>query len=180
MLAQDRLGHRFSLNYEGRETHNTWLGTALSFVINILVLTILAQKSLEMVFMTDPEVQVATRPMLLKEVAELGEINLAKHKMSIGFVSWRYAGQYGDDGFDATGREIEIEELGGTYEAIPSDLISFIVQNSTGYHDSPLSDCKDSFPNMISNDFEGQEFMKKVKCFNPETTIIESNLIYED
>ena len=164
LLAQDRVGHRFSLNYEGRETHNTWLGTGLSFVLNTLVLTILVQKTLEMVFMTDPEVQVATRPMLKNEVAELGKINLAKHKMSLGFVVWRDAWRYESGEYDPTGRELEIEEMGGTYEVIASDSISLVVQNSTGYHDAPLSDCKDFFQNMIStnyDDFEGQQFMEK-------------------
>ena len=175
MLAQDRLGHRFSLNYESRETQNTWLGTALSFVINILVLIILAQKSLELVNMTDPEVQVATRPMLKEKVAELGKINLAKYKMSIGFVVWRYAWEYENGIYDATGREREIEEMGGTYEAIPRNSISLVVPNNTGEYDTPLSDCKDFFQDMFSSDygdFEGQKFMEKSKCINPETTII--------
>lgn len=44
LLGWDRLGHRFSLNYGGNETHNTWLGTFFSMCINVLVLIILVQK----------------------------------------------------------------------------------------------------------------------------------------
>ena len=56
LLAQDRLGHPFSLNYEGSKTHKTWLGAGLSLVINILVLIILTQKIDAVLNMTDPDV----------------------------------------------------------------------------------------------------------------------------
>ena len=80
-LAQDRLGHPFSLSYEGSKTHKTWLGTGLSLVINILVLIILTQKIDAVFNMIDPEVQVNTRPIFKNEVAKTGLINLAKHKL---------------------------------------------------------------------------------------------------
>ena len=70
LQSQDRLGHPFSLNYSGSETHKTWLGTGLSLVINVLVLIILAQKSIELIYMTDPNVQVNTRPIFKKEIEE--------------------------------------------------------------------------------------------------------------
>ena len=139
MLARDRLGHNFSLNYEGRDNHSTWLGTVLSFVINILVLIILTQKSAELFIMTDPSVQVTTRPMLEEEVDETGEIYLAKHKMPIGFIVWRDKEQYEDGTFDITGRESEIEAFGGTFEQISSDHIALIVNGNK----MPLEDCKD-------------------------------------
>ena len=44
----------------------------LSFGINILVLIILAQKSIGMVFMTDPDVQVNMRPIFKDEVEKVG------------------------------------------------------------------------------------------------------------
>ena len=56
LLGQDRLGHPFSLSYEGSETHKTWLGAGLSLVINILVLIILTQKIDAVLNMTDPDV----------------------------------------------------------------------------------------------------------------------------
>ena len=85
LQRQDRLGHPFSLNYSGSETHKTWLGTGLSLVINVLVLIILAQKIDEVVNMNDPEVQEYRRPSLKSEVDEAGEVNFAKHNLNIGF-----------------------------------------------------------------------------------------------
>ena len=87
-LSRDRLGHPFSLNYLGSETHQTWFGAALSMVINILVLIILAQKTDAMLNMTDPEVQVFKRPIFEHEVEKAGEINFASHKMHIGFATY--------------------------------------------------------------------------------------------
>ena len=55
LLGRDRLGHPFSLNYCGSDTHKTWLGSILSIGIIVLVLIVLAQKSIEMVYMTDPD-----------------------------------------------------------------------------------------------------------------------------
>ena len=55
MLGRDRLGHPFSLNYGGSNTHKTWLGSILSIGINVLLLIILVQKNIEMVYMTDPD-----------------------------------------------------------------------------------------------------------------------------
>ena len=56
ILAQDRLGLPFNLNYKGSETHNTWLGTVLSIAINFLVLIILTEKSVDLFLMRDPAV----------------------------------------------------------------------------------------------------------------------------
>ena len=56
-------------------------------VINILVLIILAQKTDEMLNMTDPEVQILSRPIFENEVEEAGEINFASHKMHMGFAT---------------------------------------------------------------------------------------------
>ena len=85
LLSQDRLGHPYSLNYRGSETHQTWLGTGLTLVINVLVLIILTQKIDEVINMNDPEVQVYRRPSLKSEVDEAGEVNFAKHNFNIGF-----------------------------------------------------------------------------------------------
>lgn len=92
LLSQDRLGHRFSLNYKGKESHNTVLGTALSLAINILVLIILGQKAIDMHFMRDPTVQVNTRPIFKEEVDEVGLMHLRDYKMQIGFAYeiWYY------------------------------------------------------------------------------------------
>ena len=68
LLARDRLGHRFSLSYKGRESHSTWLGTALSVTISILVLVILGVKLIEMVYMTDPDIQLYKRQIFQEEV----------------------------------------------------------------------------------------------------------------
>ena len=85
LLSQDRLGHPYSLNYRGSETHQTWLGTGLTLVVNVLVLIILTQKIDEVINMQDPEVQVYTRPILKEELEEAGGVNFAKNMLNVGF-----------------------------------------------------------------------------------------------
>ena len=77
LLGQDRLGHRFSLNFKGRETHNTWFGTLISLIITILVLIILSEKTLDMILMRDPSVQLSRRSMLRDEVEDAGVVKLS-------------------------------------------------------------------------------------------------------
>lgn len=85
-LAQDRLGHPFSLTYEGRNSHQTWLGAVLSIGVNIFVLLILAQKTLDVAYMRDPDVKMNRRQIFKDEVEQAGLINLSEHGMNIGFV----------------------------------------------------------------------------------------------
>lgn len=51
----------------------------------MLVVVILAQKTLEMFLMSDPTVYVSTRTILKEEVEEAGRVILNDHKMNIGF-----------------------------------------------------------------------------------------------
>ena len=95
LLGQDRLGHRFSLNFKGRESHNTWFGTIISLTVTVLVLIILSEKTLDMVFMRDPSVQLSRRPMLKEEVEDTGTVNLSDLHLKIGFVIFRE--EYDDD-----------------------------------------------------------------------------------
>ena len=60
VLAKERLGHPFSLNHKGSETHNTWLGTVLTLAINVLVLIILAEKTIDLFLMRDPAVTITS------------------------------------------------------------------------------------------------------------------------
>ena len=73
LLAQDRLGTKFSLGYNG--TFNTWLVTLLSFAINVLVLIILVQRTAEVFLLNDPTVMVITRSIFKDEIEELGELS---------------------------------------------------------------------------------------------------------
>ena len=57
----------------------------LSIGIKMLVLVILGVKTIELFWMTDPDVQVSTRAIFKEEVEEAGKIFLGKHKMHIGF-----------------------------------------------------------------------------------------------
>ena len=83
VLAQDRLGHRFNLNYKGKESYNTWFGTLLSLVVNLLVLTIFLDKATEVFNMNDPDVSVNSRPLFKEELEEIGEINLKDALMDL-------------------------------------------------------------------------------------------------
>ena len=85
MLGQDRLGHHFSLNYKGVDTHQTRLGAVLSIGIKILVLIILGVNTIDLIWMTDPDSSVNMRAIFKEEVEEAGQINFGKHKMHIGF-----------------------------------------------------------------------------------------------
>lgn len=89
LLSQDRLGHRFSLLYRGKDSHQTWLGTTFTMAINILVLIVFITKTVELVMMTDPEVQSQARFFLKDEIEEAGQIDLSDHKMQIGFLPVR-------------------------------------------------------------------------------------------
>ena len=120
-LGRDRLGHPFSLNYRGSETHQTWLGAALSMIINILVLVILAQKIDELINMTDPEVQVFTRPIFQDEVEEAGETIFSSHKMNFGLAFKR--GDVGSEIYEPVTEFIESiginNDLENTRESVP-------------------------------------------------------------
>ena len=61
------------------------LGAVLSIGIKVLVLIILAVKTIELFWMTSPGVQVVTREIFKEEVEEAGKVYFGKHKMHIGF-----------------------------------------------------------------------------------------------
>ena len=57
----DRLGHKFSLNYEGKDTYQTMLGTLLTIATTTLVGILFVNKITEVVQMNDPILQVYSR-----------------------------------------------------------------------------------------------------------------------
>ena len=83
----------------------------------MLVLVILGVKTIELFWMTDPDVQVSTRAIFKEEVEEAGKIFLGKHKMHIGFaVTSRYffdpsIGPYGEM-VDSPTDPLRDEEIG--------------------------------------------------------------------
>ena len=80
----DRLGHKFSFNYEGEDTYQTYLGTLLTVVSSVLVGILFVDKITEIIEMKDPTVQVYSRSIYKKEVDSLGEINLGQYHFNIG------------------------------------------------------------------------------------------------
>ena len=80
----DRLGHKFSFNYEGEDTYQTYLGTLLTVVSSVLVGILFVDKITEIIEMKDPTVQVYSRSIYKKEVDNLGEINLGQYHFNIG------------------------------------------------------------------------------------------------
>ena len=83
-LSRDRLGHSFSLNYGGSEMHATKLGALISVTIQLLVAILLVQKSIEVVDMNDPTVEVLSRPLFKEEVEDFGVINVDEYRFNIG------------------------------------------------------------------------------------------------
>ena len=84
LLKLDRLGHKFSFNYEGEDTYQTYLGTLLTVVSSVLVGILFVDKITEIIEMKDPTVQVYSRSIYKKEVDNLGEINLGQYHFNIG------------------------------------------------------------------------------------------------
>lgn len=101
------------------------------------MLTILAQKSLEMIEMSDPDLLVNKRPILREEVKEAGLINLSDQKMNIGFVQ----GLFKSETVELESIPAEMNPFTGIY-----DWNSF----SSGDH-MPLVSCKDQFSNVIKD-----------------------------
>ena len=52
----------------------------------MLVLIILAEKTLDVAFMRDPDLLFNSRFLSKEEVEEAGVVNLSKHRMNVGFV----------------------------------------------------------------------------------------------
>ena len=72
LLAYDRLGHSFNLNYRGSQKYSTWFGTLLTLTIYVLVIIILVNKSVDLVTMKVPTVQIFKRPLFKEEVEKTG------------------------------------------------------------------------------------------------------------
>ena len=58
----------------------------LTLAIQLLTLVSLVKLTLEMVEMSEPNIQSYERPLLLEEVDDLGEINFFDSRFSIGVV----------------------------------------------------------------------------------------------
>ena len=58
LLQLDRLGHSFSLNYKGKDTYQTMIGSLLTIASAVLVGILFVLKITEVIDMKDPKVQV--------------------------------------------------------------------------------------------------------------------------
>ena len=56
ILSRDLLGHEFSVNYRGKTTYNTYVGSIISICIYVLVMVQLVDKVTDLVDMRDPSV----------------------------------------------------------------------------------------------------------------------------
>lgn len=59
-------------------------------MINVLVLIIFAQKSIEVVYMSEPDMSVNARSLFKDEVEEIGLLNLDVYNLNIGFTALSY------------------------------------------------------------------------------------------
>ena len=95
LCSKDRFGHTFSVTYKGSDSHKTWFGTILTLIIGLLVLIILTEKTLDMVFMRNPTIQINERPIFKNEIDDAGIVNLSDLDLQIGFVAME--SNYKDD-----------------------------------------------------------------------------------
>ena len=86
LISRDAMGHVFSINYKGADTFQTALGGVLTLIIQLLTLVSLLKLTIEMIEMSEPNIQSYERPLLLEEVLELGEINFYDNRFVFGIV----------------------------------------------------------------------------------------------
>ena len=67
LISRDAMGHAFSINYKGADTYQTACGAILTLAIQLLTLVALVKLTLEMVEMSEPNIQSYERPLLLSE-----------------------------------------------------------------------------------------------------------------
>ena len=84
LLARDSLGHDISINYQGSDKYNTYLGSIISISIYMLVLVQLATKMVALINMTDPQISSLTRPIYNTEVDEFGNLTFVDHRFNFG------------------------------------------------------------------------------------------------
>lgn len=58
IMSRDSFGHPLSVNYKGSDNYQTGLGAFFSIVTQFLTLSILVIKSIELVYMSDPSLQL--------------------------------------------------------------------------------------------------------------------------
>ena len=163
LLAQDRLGHHFSLSYKGRESHNTLLGAALSIVIKALVVVILTQKTIALVQMTDPDVQVSTRAIFSEEVDEAGKVNFSDYGVNIGFAVRRTEIVEGES---PKHWHEDVSDWGNVTAS--EHLLSEKVYGP----DEALVSCDGLFSDVEDMDDQERDMTEGLRCLNPETTFI--------
>ena len=67
----------------------------MTSIVGILVLIILTEKTLDMVFMRNPTIQINERAIFKNEVDDAGIVNLSDLNLQIGFVAMEWS--YKDD-----------------------------------------------------------------------------------
>ena len=110
-------------------------------MINILVLIILTQKTDEVLNMTDPDVQVNTRPIFKHEVEEADQINFDKHLLHIGFYIQEKVVNVNED------KPVVIDQkpLPGPSEDNITRFFTKINLSRDFSDDIPFGNCKDLF-----------------------------------
>lgn len=63
ILSRDVFGHPLSVNYKGSDIFQTKIGAFFSIVTQLMTLGILVIKSIELVNMSDPSLQLYRRPI---------------------------------------------------------------------------------------------------------------------
>ena len=72
------------MNYKGNDAYQTSLGALFSISVKVLTFVIFLIKTSELVKMSDPSVQLYSRPIYKEESDEFGEMNLHDYKVDLG------------------------------------------------------------------------------------------------
>ena len=144
LISRDAMGHAFSINYKGADTYQTACGAMLTLAIQLLTLVSLVKLTLEMVEMSEPNIQSYERPLLLEEADDLGEINFFDSRFSIGVALMSHT----EGGFidipEELGRFQAVEETNGPDGLVKEtkDVVKCVDQASWSDRNIKASDFK--------------------------------------
>ena len=112
-----------------------------------------------MLNMTDPEVQVFSRPIFKNEVEEAGDINFASHKMHIGFAIYK--------------RDID------EFSPIPPEVIerSGINQGTSNVKSTSFVSCKNHFTGVEGLGKVHQSMIDVGSCIDADNAFVQGTHI---
>ena len=106
LKGRDILGHRFNINYKGKDSYTTSIGTLFSIVIDLMALIKCVSSFICLIEMTDPMIQSYRRAMYPAEIEDYGVQNLQDNFFSLGLIT-----------IDKSGNKVHLPERIGRFVA---------------------------------------------------------------